>query len=570
MVESAVTRGVVGGWAASLGDLHGRIAGRFFRPEPRRRALAYLRGLLSSVERKNGWQLAEQAGEATPDGIQRLLAEARWDGDAVRDDLRCYVDEHLGDPAAVLVIDETGFVKKGTKSVGVRRQYSGTAGRIENCQVGVFLAYAAPRGRTFLDRELYLPWEWADDAERRREAGVPEEVGFATKPELARRMLERALDAGMPAAWVVGDEVYGGDRRLRLRLEGRGQPFVLTVSSRESVWVDRPGTGPRQVAASEVGSAVPAEAWRRLSAGDGAKGPRLYDWARVPLARLPERGREHWLLIRRGLTDPSHRGYAYFVAYAAAGSGLMELVRVAGTRWAVEESFEAAKGEVGLDQYEVRRWDGWYRHVTLALLAHAFLAVTRARAAEGRPSGGEPHPADRAGGPPPAGPADLGPRAPSRRGGGLVRVATAPPGAGPALPPRPPHRQSAPLAPSGRAAQSRPPVISSNARSKASGRTCTSPRKGWSRAWSTNSSRATMAASSPVITPCERALLTPNRRLKPTVIAPPTISVIQRMPGRSLRLSYSRSRRASAKSVRRASEAPWSARSRSVRGSSRR
>ena len=369
--------GAVATWAEDLEAVHARMAPRFARAEPRRRALAYLRGLLSPVERKNGWQLAEQAGEATPDGMQHLLARADWDADQVRDDLRAYVVEHLGDARAVLVIDETGFLKKGTKSVGVQRQYSGTAGRIENCQIGVFLAYTSPQGRTFLDRELYVPKEWAADRERRREAAVPETVEFRTKPQLARVMLERALDAGVPAAWVTGDEIYGGDRRLRLWLEERAVPHVLAVKSTEPLWTR---TGSRQVAAKVLAAAIPDSQWERLSAGEGAKGPRVYDWARVPIRALPEPGWDYWLLVRRALADPTD--LAYYVCFCPAGTPLAELVRAAGTRWAIEESFETAKGEVGLDHYEVRRWPGWYRHITLALLAHAYLTVTRAAAVE--------------------------------------------------------------------------------------------------------------------------------------------------------------------------------------------
>jgi SRSO17 transposase len=368
----------VAAWGRGLVALHARIGARFRRAEPRRRVLAYLRGLTSPVERKNGWQLAEQAGEATPDGMQRLLATADWDADQVRDDLRVYVVEHLGDPEAVLVIDETGFLKKGTKSVGVQRQYSGTAGRIENCQIGVFLAYASPQGRTFLDRELYLPKEWAADTARRVEATVPEPVEFRTKPQLARAMLERALDADVPAAWVTGDEVYGGDRRLRVWLEERRMPHVLAVKSTEPLWTR---TTWRQVAAKTLAAGVPGDEWQRLSAGEGAKGPRLYDWARVPIRALPEPGWDYWLLVRRSLADPTD--LAYYVCFCPAETSLAELVRVAGTRWAIEESFESAKGEVGLDHYEVRRWPGWYRHITLALLAHAYLTVTRARAEKG-------------------------------------------------------------------------------------------------------------------------------------------------------------------------------------------
>src|SRR5579884_2375193 len=364
-------------WAAGLATMHARIAPRFARREPRERALAYLRGLLGPVERKNGWQLAEYVGDPTPDGVQRLLATYDWDADVVRDDLRAYVVEHLGDPQAVLVVDETGFLKKGSKSVGVQRQYSGTAGRIENCQIGVFLAYASPKGRTFLDRELYLPKEWATDTARREEAAVPATVEFRTKPQLARAMLERALAAEVPFAWVTGDEIYGGDRRLRVWLEERQVPHVLAVKSTEPLWTR---TTWRQVAAKTLAAGAADADWARLSAGEGAKGPRVYDWARVPIRALPEAGWDYWLLVRRSVADPTD--LAYYVCFCPAGTPLTELVRVAGTRWAIEESFESAKGEVGLDHYEVRRWPGLYRHITLALLAHAYLTVTRAAAVE--------------------------------------------------------------------------------------------------------------------------------------------------------------------------------------------
>jgi SRSO17 transposase len=376
--EPAATLQEVERWGDGLLSLHRRFSRRFVRAETRRRALAYVRGLLSPIERKNSWQLAEQAGEATPDGMQHLLARADWDADAVRDDLRTYVVEQLGDAEAVLVVDETGFLKKGRKSVGVQRQYSGTAGRIENCQIGVFLAYAGRRGRTFLDRELYLPKDWAADAARRQEAAVPKTVEFQTKPQLARAMLERALDAGVPAAWVTGDEVYGGDRRLRVWLEARQVAHVLAMKRTEPLWT----MTAEQVSAEALAALVPAEAWEAHSAGDGAKGPRVYDWVRVPIRPMREPGWAHWLLVRRSLADPTD--LAYYVCFCPAGTSLAMLVHVAGTRWAIEESFESAKGEVGLDQYEVRRWPGWYRHITLALLAHAYLTVTRAVAEEGK------------------------------------------------------------------------------------------------------------------------------------------------------------------------------------------
>lgn len=366
-------------WAVELATLHARIAPRFRRAEPRCRALAYLRGLVSPVERKNSWQLAEMAGEGTPDGMQRLLASAEWDAEAVRDDLRAYVVEQLGDPDAVLVIDETGFLKKGTKSAGVQRQYSGTAGRTENCQIGVFLVYAGAYGATFLDRELYLPKSWTDDRERCRAAGIPDEVAFQTKPQLAQAMLARALDDGVPAGWVTGDEVYGSDRVLRRWLEEREQPFVLAVRRNELLWVWTPEYGPEQYAADELAAALSAEDWERLSAGDGEKGPRLYDWAGIPIRPLREAGWAHWLLVRRRLTVPGE--LAYYVCFAPVDTPLARLVQVAGRRWPIEVCFESGKGEVGLDQYQVRKWASWYRHITLALLAHAYVTVIRARAA---------------------------------------------------------------------------------------------------------------------------------------------------------------------------------------------
>jgi SRSO17 transposase len=264
----------VEGWAAQFERLVERIGPRFVRPEVRWRVAGFLRGLLGDVERKNGWQLAEQAGETTPDGMQRLLTSARWDADALRDDVRAYVVEHLGDPGGVLVVDETGFLKKGNKSAGVQRQYSGTAGRIENCQVGVFLTYASPKGRALIDRELYLPKEWAADAARRAEAHVPEQVAFQTKPQLAQQMLARAVDAGVPAGWVTADEVYGGDGRLRAFLEDHDLAYVLAVKATQPLWAAT-DQGPAEVPARQLVAGLPAGAWRRRSAGDGAKGPRV-------------------------------------------------------------------------------------------------------------------------------------------------------------------------------------------------------------------------------------------------------------------------------------------------------
>ena len=364
-------------WAKGIEEVHRRIESRFYRSEPRRRALAYLKGLLSPVERKNGWQLAEQAGDATPDGVQRLLYNYVWDADLVREDLRDYVVEHLGEAGGVLVVDETGFLKKGTKSVGVQRQYSGTAGRIENCQIGVFLTYATGQGRVLLDRELYLPQGWAEDWERRREAGVPEGVRFQTKPQLARVMLERASEGGVPFRWFAGDTVYGSDRKLRRWLEQREIPHVLSIKSNEKLWV-LTEEGPRQVRVDWLASQVEESGWARLSAGDGAKGPRIYDWTWVKTRTLREPGKGYWLLVRRSVARPEE--LAYYVCYGPGETSLEELVRVAGTRWSIEECFEEGKGQVGLDQYEVRKWEGWYRHVTLTMLAHAYLAVVRLQA----------------------------------------------------------------------------------------------------------------------------------------------------------------------------------------------
>jgi SRSO17 transposase len=365
----------VQGWTAQLEALGARIGPRFARAEPRRRALAYLQGLLGQVQRKNGWQLAEHAGEATPDGMQRLLATARWDPDQLRDDLRAFVVEHLGDPGAVLVVDETGFIKKGTTSVGVQRQYTGTSGKVDNCQLGVFLAYAAPAGQAFIDWALYLPRSWTDDPGRCQGAGVPAEVGFATKPQLARDLLERALDAGVPAAWVTADEVYGQDPGLRGWLQNRRQPYVLAVKRSERL-------EPAGATAEQLLGRVPADRWLRLSAGDGAKGRRMYDWTRVSLAATSPAGMGRWLLVRRSLRDPDE--LAFYACFGPTGTPLATLVKVAGCRWSIEVGFQTAKSEVGLDHYEVRRWAGWHRHITLALLAHAFLVVVRAGATDGQ------------------------------------------------------------------------------------------------------------------------------------------------------------------------------------------
>jgi SRSO17 transposase len=359
-------------WSLELTEVERRISPRFARWDVRRRVGAYLRGLLSPVERQNGWQLAEVTGDDTPYGVQHLLGRAVWDADAVRNDLCTYVIESLGDPHGVAVIDETGFLKKGRHSAGVARQYSGTAGRVENCHIGVFLGYASACGHALLDRELYLPKEWTQDRDRCRQAGIPPDRAFATKPELARGMLERAFRTGVPITWVTGDSVYGDDRRLRLWLEAHERAYVLAVSGKEYVWL---GWQQRQV--KTILAHLPAEGWHRHSAGAGAKGPRWYDWCWLPLAPPMQPAWRRWLLVRRSLSDPTE--LRAFVVFAPQATTVAEAVQVAGTRWTIESGFEAAKGEVGLDHYEVRSWTGWYRHITLAMGAYALLAVVRAR-----------------------------------------------------------------------------------------------------------------------------------------------------------------------------------------------
>jgi SRSO17 transposase len=374
-----VTDDDLAAWIAGLDDLFALVAGRFGRVEPRRRARAYVRGLLAPLASKNGWTLAEAAGDATPDGMQRLLNAAAWDADEVRDDVRAYVAGHLGSADGVLVVDETGFLKKGTRSAGVQRQYSGTAGRTENCQLGVFCAYATSKGRALIDRELYLPKSWTGDRDRCREAAVPDDVEFATKTELARTMLARALDAGVPAAWVTADEAYGRDHKFRAWLEQRRIGYVVAVACNQAIPASA-GTSRADVLAANA----PQQAWKRRSCGQGAKGPRMSDWA---VASLPgdEDGPPGWsrtLLIRRSLArnGKGEHEIAYYLCAAPAGTTDDDLIGVAGSRWAIEECFQTAKTETGLDQYQVRRYDAWYRHITLAMLAHAYLAVTAATA----------------------------------------------------------------------------------------------------------------------------------------------------------------------------------------------
>jgi SRSO17 transposase len=360
-------------WTNLFDSLCERIGPSFARSETRERVKAYLRGLLSPIERKNGWQLAEEAGLPTPYAMQYLLSRAVWDSDEVRDQLQAYVRELIAGPDGMLVIDETGFLKKGKKSVGVQRQYSGTAGRIENCQIGVFLTYASQADHTLVDRELYVPKSWTQDPERCRAADVPEEVVFATKPELAARMLWRTLDAGLTAVWVTGDTVYGSHRPLREGLEARKQAYALAVTCQEQVEVQ----GERK-RVDRLADGLEPDQWQRLSVGNGSKGPREFDWARVELRQPEQDGWQRYLVVRRSLVAGEKPAeLAYVLVFAPSGTTLAAMAEAIGRRWTVEQCFEEGKGEVGLDHYEVRAFQGWYRHIPLCMLAHAFLVVLR-------------------------------------------------------------------------------------------------------------------------------------------------------------------------------------------------
>ncbi|MGH3863093.1 IS701 family transposase [Actinokineospora sp.] len=366
-------------WQAGFDDVFALVAGRFAQADSRRRARMYVLGLLSGAERKNSWTLAEQAGDLTPDGMQRLLNFYRWDAEKVRDDLRSYVLEHLADSSGVFVADETGFLKKGTKSAGVQRMYSGTAGRIENCQLGVFLTYVSAKGRALIDRELYVPVSWTDDRERCAEAGIGDEVEFATKPVLVARMLGRLLDAGGAVPWFTADEAYGDNPGLRTWLQDHDLDYVMAVSCDATFTTP---TGPAR--ADALAALAPRKGWQRLSAGAGSKGDRLYDWL------LLDPGADtHMLMVRRSISTPTE--LAYYICHTRHPVPVAELVRVAGSRWAVEETFQFAKNETGLDHYQVRKYDAWYRHITLSMLAAAFLAVT-AHTERQRDQKGEPDP----------------------------------------------------------------------------------------------------------------------------------------------------------------------------------
>jgi len=376
--------GSVSDWREALEGMRAFIAPAFNRSEQRASAGAFIDGLLSGVERKTGWMLAEEAGLARPYRIQSLLGRSSWSADTLCERVRSYAIEALGDPDGVLVVDETGFLKKGVHSVGVGRQYSGTAGRIENCQIGVFASYASRWGHALIDRQLYLPKAWANDPERRAKGHVPEDVAFATKPAIACKMVARLLDEGAPCAFVLADAVYGSDHRFRRMLEDRGQPYVLAVRSNHTLRFLEEWALAQTDPVTMI-SELPAEAWQPLSAGEGAKGQRLYDWAWVPLRYQTAEGFSRWLLARRSLRDPQN--IAYYFAHARTGTTLAELAAAAGLRWTIEECFLRAKDDLGLDHCEARSWHGWHRHMSLVMAAAAFLARVTAdqrRAAYGK------------------------------------------------------------------------------------------------------------------------------------------------------------------------------------------
>jgi len=328
----------------------------------------YLRGLLGSAERKNGWQLAEYLGKNTPYSIQQFIYRGKYSADGLRNELRGYVGENIGEEDGVFVIDETGFLKQGKHSCGVKRQYSGTAGRIENCQIGVFLTYASRKGHSPIDRRLYIPQDWIDDPERRKKAGVPEDITFQTKPQMALEMIQEATAANIGYSWVTGDCVYGDYTDIRLWLEQNKKCYVLSVSGKAYVW-----RGYKQESVGSILKNLPSEGWFEASCGDGSKGARVYDWLSLSMNPGITEGFERSILIRRSQSDPNElRAY---ICFAPAETPKQKLVEVAGCRWTVETCFKESKSEVGLDQYEVRSYDGWYKHITFACIALAFLTV---------------------------------------------------------------------------------------------------------------------------------------------------------------------------------------------------
>jgi SRSO17 transposase len=380
-VVDGVTRDDLAVWDQEFRDVCVRLDGLFYRTDSRAHARHYVRGLLAPLERKNGWTIAEYSGDPEPKALQRLLNLSPWNADEARDLVRAYVMDHFADPRGVLIADPTGFAKKGTKSAGVQRQYSGTLGRIDNCQIGVFLAYANTSGdRALIDRELYLPEEsWCADPDRRAEAGVPEEVTFATRPRQVQDMIGRAAAAGVPFAWFAADEEFGQNPGLRSYLEDEGIAYAMAVPKNTDITTGSITTKTDVTTLVEhIAARLKPHDWSRRSCGIGTKGFRIYDWALVNAD--PDGSGGHQYVFRRNIADGA---LAYFHCYNPRGEPMTELVRVIGTRWPIEECFEAAKGEAGLDNYQVRLYHAWYRHITLAMLAMAFLAVMRHKSKKG-------------------------------------------------------------------------------------------------------------------------------------------------------------------------------------------
>ena len=387
-MSGATVEATLGLWSAALGEVKRRIRPLFTQQRVAISAGLFLEGLLGPERRKTGWMRAEAAGDPGPWRQQAILGRGRWEADALRDLVRDYVLETLADRAAVLVLDETGFLKQGRASCGVARQYTGSAGKIANCQIGVFAAYVSRHGHAFVDRALYLPKAWADDPARLAAAHVPPGTTFATKPHLALAIIERAVAADLPFAWVAADSVYGvGEVGMALRQAGKGYVLGVNASHPFNSWGDKP---PVAGTAEGIARALPGSAWARLSAGDGTKGSRLHDWTYLELADLDAAEYDDsrpglWtrgLLIRRTIADGE---LAFFSTWCPAGTGIARLVEVEGHRWAIEDGFETAKNELGLDHNETRSWHGWHRHVSLVMLAFAMLAAIRRRANEAPP-----------------------------------------------------------------------------------------------------------------------------------------------------------------------------------------
>jgi len=361
-------------WSNTLKGFQQRLSPYFARSEARQAAFNYIQALLSPVERKNGWQIAEQVGNANPYRVQHLLGRAQWDAEKLAQEVRQYGVEGLGESDDIFAVDETGFLKQGNQSVGVQVQYYGTTGHLENCQVGVFLAYITGKGHTLIDRRLYLPKSWAEDALKRDKVGVPETVRFAPKAQLAQQMLQSAWDAGFRSAWVVGDEVYGNDTGFGRWLEQTGQqPYVLTVNKKHSVVI-----GWQPYRAEAVCQSLSPEQWQRLSCGQGSKGEREYEWARVAVNCGDSEDFQRWLVFRRSLEQLDQAQHiSYYQVFAPKNTSLATIAKVAGRRWCIEECFKLAKSQLGLADYEVRSWTGWHRHMTLVLAAQVFLTRLR-------------------------------------------------------------------------------------------------------------------------------------------------------------------------------------------------